>query len=117
VGIGTSIAFRRRFGLWLTATSAALAVLVVIAPQSRLWNARILPFWYLFLYFLAAAAVVELIGAVSVLMAKEPTVPRRGLLLGGPIDVALVTPVAVALPVWSLPFRHVTKGRPAHSWL
>lgn len=117
VGVGTSIAFRRRFGLWLTATSAVLAVLVVVAPQSRLWNARILPFWYLFLYFLAAAAVVELIGAVSVLAAREPTVPRRGVLVGGPVVLALVTAAAVALPLWHMPFGKVSKDGSTYSWM
>ena len=35
--------------------SAGLAF--VLWPQHRLWNARLLPFWYLALYFLAAAGV------------------------------------------------------------
>jgi hypothetical protein len=116
VGVCTSIAFRRRFGLWLTAMAAVLAVLIVVAPQGRLWNARLLPFWYLILYFLAATAVVELIGAVATLLTTDGS-PHRGALIGGPIAVALFTAFLVALPLWTLPFGHTSKDGRTYSWM
>jgi hypothetical protein len=115
VGVGTSIAFRRRFGLWLTATAGALAVLVAVAPQGRLWNARLLPFWYLVLYFLAGIAIVELLSALAVLATRDGR-PSRAVLLGGPVAASLVTAVIVAFPLWSLPGGHASaSGR--YSWL
>jgi hypothetical protein len=119
VGIGTSIAFRRRFGLWLATTGGVLALLVVLAPQGKLWNARILPFWYLVLYFLAAVAIIELIGALSVLLAKDGA-PRRGVLVGGPVLMALFTAAFVAFPLWALPGGSISTasdGTQKYSWL
>jgi hypothetical protein len=117
LGVGTSFFFRRRFGIWLSATAAVLAFLVVATPQARLWNARLLPFWYLCLFFLAALAVVEIIHAVAVLAAKVPEHPRRGVLIGGPIGVALLTIVVVALPLRALPFGHTSKDGSTYTFL
>jgi hypothetical protein len=120
VGVGTAIAFRRRFGLWLTATAGVFAVLVAVAPQGRLWNARLLPFWYLLLYFLAALAVVELVSAIAVLVTRDGT-PSRRVLLAGPVAGALLTAVIVALPLWSLPGGRTSTdpatGASRYSWL
>jgi hypothetical protein len=116
VGVGTSIAFRRRFGLWLTATAGVLAVTFALAPQGRLWNARLLPFWYLLLYFLAAVAVVELVSAVAVLVSRDGT-PLRGVHLGGPVLAALVTACAVGFPLWSLPFGDASASAGTYRWL
>ena len=58
-GIGAVIAMLRwdwvPVGIGLVALTCA--VLVATWPVDRLWNARILPFWYLGLYFLAAYGV------------------------------------------------------------
>ena len=116
LGMGTSLFFRRRFGTWLTGTALVLAVLVVITPQARLWNARILPFWYLCLFFLAALAVVEIIQAVAVLASKVADQPRRGVLIGGPIAMTLLVIAVVALPLRSLPFGHTSADGSKYSW-
>jgi hypothetical protein len=119
VGVGTSIAFRRRFGLWLAATAGVFALMVVFAPQGRLWNARLLPFWYLLLYFLAAVAIIELIGALSVLLAKDGA-PRRSVLVGGPVLMALFTAAFVAFPLWALPGGSISTakdGTQKYSWM
>ena len=116
LGVGTSIAFRRRFGIWLTTVALAMAFAEVLAPQGRLWNARLLPFWYLCLYLLAGLAVVELISAVAVLVSKVPDTPRRRVLLGGPVVAALLTAAVVAFPLGSLPFGHTSEDG-TYSWL
>jgi hypothetical protein len=116
VGVGTSIAFRRRFGLWLTATAGVLALAFALAPQGRLWNARLLPFWYLLLYFLAALAVVELVSAIAVLFSRDGS-PRRGVHLAGPVLAALVTACTVAFPLWSLPFGSSSATEGTYRWL
>ncbi len=51
---------RRRTGTTLSLLAAGSALAFVFAPQSRLWNARILPFWFLSLYLLAGVALAEL---------------------------------------------------------
>ncbi|HEV2810482.1 MAG TPA: hypothetical protein VGV93_08830, partial [Acidimicrobiales bacterium] len=104
VGVGTSIIFRRRLGMYLGVLSVVLAVAFVLAPQGRLWNARLLPFWYLCLYFLAAIAVAELANSAAVLFSKRANEPSRALLRGMPVAAGLIALVAVGLPLRSLPF-------------
>lgn len=59
VGALLSVARRRRTGTFLLVLAALCAAAFVFAPQTRLWNARILPFWFLCLYLLAGVAVAE----------------------------------------------------------
>ena len=59
-GALAAIARRRRTGTTLVLLAAGSALAFVVAPQSRLWNARLLPFWFLCLYLLVGVAVAEL---------------------------------------------------------
>jgi uncharacterized membrane protein len=107
VGAVASIAFRRRFGTMLTLVAFALAIGVVIAPQGRLWNARLLPFWYLCLYFLAALAVVEIIWIVGALVSRSLEHPDPLVLAVGPIAAMVLVLGIVAFPLRALPFGSV----------
>jgi hypothetical protein len=104
VGAGISLARRGRLGIFLTVMAAVAAAGYVVAPQGRLWNARLLPFWYLGLYLLAAVAVAELAIAAATVVARDPErpgpLPRTvlGVAAGG------LGLVAVALPLRALPF-------------
>jgi hypothetical protein len=60
VGAAISVLFRHKAGLFLIATAALAAVAFVYVPQGRLWNTRLLPFYYLSLYLLAALALGQL---------------------------------------------------------
>ncbi len=51
-----------RLHVALTVTGVIFAVVFVVMPEGRLWNVRILPFYYLTVYLTAALAVAELIG-------------------------------------------------------
>lgn len=55
-GVGAAVGLARwyRPAMTWTAIAFAMAMAFVHWPQHRLWNARILPFWYLALYVLAA---------------------------------------------------------------
>ena len=77
LGVGTSIAYRRRFGIWVSLVALTLAVGVVVTPQGRLWNARLLPFMYLSVFLLAAIAVGELARSLAVLTSRDPERPSR----------------------------------------
>ena len=46
-------------GIFLTVMAMTSGLAFVWAPQGRLWNARLLPFWFLCLYLLAGVAVAE----------------------------------------------------------
>lgn len=68
VGIVLSLVNRVRLGWFLTLTLVAFGWLFVFLPQYRLWNARLLPFYYLVLYLLAALGVALVIRALAVVV-------------------------------------------------
>ena len=117
IGAGTAIVFRRRFGIFVLATAVVMMIAVVVCPEGRLWNARLLPFWYLCLYFLAALAVVELITAIAVLVANPDEPPLRAGVLGGVVVASLVTVAIVAFPLRVLPFGRTSADETTYSWL
>ncbi len=93
-GAVAAVAFRRRVGVFLMVMAGLSAVLFVVAPQARLWNARVLPFYYLSLYLLAGVAVAELGHALGRMFAVDPDDPK-------PV-AARLTPIVAALSVWML---------------
>ena len=117
MGVVASLVLRRRLGTFLTVVAIGTAVGFVLAPQGRLWNARLLPFWYLCLYFLAALAVAELIDAVATLAAKAPAPRSRGVAVGGTVLAGLIALAAVALPLRMLPLGQVSSDGTRYSWL
>ncbi len=66
-GIGAVVGLARwyRPALTWTAIAFVMAMGFVHWPQHRLWNARVLPFWYLALYVLAAIGLWLLIDALT----------------------------------------------------
>jgi uncharacterized membrane protein len=64
VGLVLSIAARNRFGVTLGVAALAIALAFIHRPEGRLWNGRMLPFYYLSLYLLAATALHEAIRLV-----------------------------------------------------
>jgi hypothetical protein len=64
VAVVVAIAFNRPVAMSLAFLAVVLGIAFVLAPESRLWNARLLPFYYLMVMFLAALGTAELIGAL-----------------------------------------------------
>ncbi|MFZ6003917.1 MAG: 6-pyruvoyl-tetrahydropterin synthase-related protein [Actinomycetota bacterium] len=104
IGLVLSLAFRVRLGWMLSAFVLVSAVAFVVMPQGRLWNARVLPFYYLSLYLLAAVGVSEVGRTLAVLAARDPQRP------GGSAPAAtaglalLASLVLVGIPLRALPF-------------
>jgi hypothetical protein len=65
VGVITGLGLRRRSTISLFVLAAIFAVAFVVVPETRLWNARLLPFYYLMVMFLAASGTAELAGALA----------------------------------------------------
>ncbi len=59
VGVILSIVRRNRMGVVLALSAAGVAAAFCLLPEGRLWNGRILPPYYLFVYLLAAVGVGE----------------------------------------------------------
>jgi hypothetical protein len=105
-----AVALRRRVGLFLVGMAAITGSLFVLAPAGRLWNARVLPFWFLSLYLLAGVGVAELGPAMGRILARDPEHP--------PTFARWVTPLAAAFAVWmfvGLPLGVLPKWLPKPS--
>jgi len=102
-GAVLSVINRRRTGLFLLGMATITGALFVLAPQSRLWNARVLPFWFLCLYLLAGVALTELGPAIGRWLATDPENPSPIGRLATPIGVALAAWMVVGLPLGVLP--------------
>ena len=116
VGVVLSIAFRIKAGLYVAGITLLMAVAFVGLGEGRLWNARLLPFYYLGLYFLAAIGVAEVCRTIAVLVAPDPDRPS---VIGPAIaagTVALGAFVFVALPLRSLP-GGLQRADGSYSWL
>ncbi len=104
VGLVLSLAFRVRVGWILAGFVLVAGVGFALMPQGRLWNARLLPFYYLSLYLLAAVGVSEVGRTLAVLAARDPERPS----LIAPVVTAggalLASLVLVGMPLRSLPF-------------
>ncbi len=103
LGAVLSVVNRRRSGLFFIGMATLSGALFITAPQSRLWNARILPFWYLCLYMLAGVAVTEVGPAIGRWLAKDPEQPSALGRLLTPIGAALAVWIVVGLPLGVLP--------------
>jgi hypothetical protein len=86
VGLAVAVARRERRVLlyaWPAAVAAFLfVVLIRVAPQAALWNARMLPFLYLFCLLLAAYGASVAAGWLAGLLARRTGVPVRYAWLG-----------------------------------
>lgn len=111
VGAGLSLALRLRAGIFLSVMTALAGVAFLVVPEGRLWNARLLPFYYLAAMMLALLAVSEtarsVIGFVrqdlvrhgDVRQEASPTLAGGLTAFGGLAAVLLV----VGLPLGALP--------------
>ncbi len=60
VGAVISLVRRRRVGTFLIVMAGLSAAMFILDPTSKLYNARLLPFWILCVYLLAGVAAAEL---------------------------------------------------------
>jgi phosphomannomutase len=104
-----------RIGVWLGIMAALSALMVVITPQQRLWNARVLPFWFLCLYLLVGVLVYE--GGTLIIELVRPQWPRRPATYWPVALLGLVGFVIFVLyPVGLLPGERETASG-GHDWL
>ena len=112
---------------WGCSSSGMAAItgsLFVLAPAGRLWNARVLPFWFLSLYLLAGVAVAEIGPALGRILAADPdrdtAAPSPGLAVTpdrrrpGGVDVRRPAPRACC-PSW-LPKPATTDASYIDDW-
>ena len=109
-----------RLHVALAVTGVIFAVAFVVMPEGRLWNVRILPFYYLTVYLTAALAVGELIGwgrsrldrRHAARVEAEVDAGRFGALAGSLTAGACVALATIAVLVTvGLPLRSLPGGR------
>lgn len=115
VGLLLSVVYRRRAGVYLALHAAVWALAFWQVPQLRLWNARLLPFYYLALYLLAAVGVAELARLLSALFARDVNRPLRSVQVVGALVGLAVGLIVVGLPLRVLPGGSV-RADGTYSW-
>src|SRR5690606_38080588 len=109
LGTGLAAARRLRVGIFLALATLGAGVAFVVLPEGRLWNGRLLPFYYLTTMLLAGLAVSELVRTVSDIVRG----PRRAPVTAG-VPVALgalaVILVVVGVPLGQLPYTRAIEG-------
>ncbi len=77
--VGVILSLLRRYEVGMVLTAAWIGVVVAFSwlPQSRLWNARLLPFMYLSVCLLAAIGLGELLRIAGALANGRPERPLR----------------------------------------
>jgi 6-pyruvoyl-tetrahydropterin synthase related domain len=103
VGAALSLALRLRIGIFLLILTVGVGIAFIVIPEGRLWNGRLLPFYYLTAMLLAAIAVAETIRTMVQLSRpyrREPAAAGVVTALG---SLAVVL-VVVGLPLGALPF-------------
>ncbi len=94
VGLVVGIVFHQRLAYLLAAMAAGGALGFVVVPDARLWNARLLPLYYLSLFLLAALGVAEVVRAASILVSRDPDRPTPW------VGVGLAVPAVAAVLVF-----------------
>ena len=103
LGLVMSIAWKHRGGVFLAVLAGSVAIAFIVLPQGKLWNARLLPFWYLSLYLLAAIGVAELGRTIASLLSRDPDTPRRSVTIATAVVAALAGLTVIAMPLRAMP--------------
>ena len=100
---------RVRLGVALSLVAMAFATAFLVLPESRLWNVRILPFYYLSIYLMAGIAVSEM-GQILATVGRSGRAalrraqPDRVWVTAAPAVLATVVLfISLGLPLRSLP--------------
>ncbi len=114
LGLILSIVTRSRLGVVLAIAAAATALLFRYMPQGRIWNARMLPFYYLSVYLLAGVGVaiaLRLIAQSFAGLARVRSLTggladglvQRSVRSSGAVVAFLAVFIALGLPLRALP--------------
>ncbi len=103
LGALLTIVYRRRGGMFWLAMAAISGVAFLYMPQGRLWNARLLPFYYLSLYLLGAVGLALFCRALAQLVAADIRRPSRPVLWLGALAMWGAWMIVLGLPLHTLP--------------
>ncbi len=116
VGALLAIVYRRRGGVFWLAMGVIAGISFLYMPQGRLWNARLLPFYYLAIYLLGAIGVAELGRTIARIFASDIRRPVRPVLWATALAGLGVWIVVLALPLHTLPGETYNSASSQWSW-
>ncbi|MCX7619692.1 MAG: 6-pyruvoyl-tetrahydropterin synthase-related protein [Acidimicrobiales bacterium] len=116
-GLLLSIIWVHRGGIFLAITAAAMALMFIHLPEARLWNARLLPFYYLCVYLLAAVGIAEVGRLLSMLFARDIERPIRALTAITALGALGFGMFIVAMPLRVVPGGYVDRATGEYRWL
>lgn len=118
VGVLLSYASRERLGMMFGGTAAIFATAVGNVGAGPVWNARLLPFFYLSVYMCAAIGVAMVLRYAAIILSDELRRPDPRAVLAGSSLAAVAVLIAVAMPLRVLPFGEVSEsGDGSYDWL
>lgn len=115
VGAVLAFAIRDRMGMLFTVLALGFASGVANLPHGKLWNARLLPFYYLSVYFLAAVAIGLVARFAAAAVSERLDNPSRPIMAASALIGVAATLVAVSLPLRILPLGQDTNDG-GYSW-
>jgi hypothetical protein len=118
IGVVLALAFWIRLGAFFGILGAlcALGFWLDAAAPFHIWNARLLPFFYLSLYMLAAVGVSEVVRSIAVIVDGHVDTRRRIAEAGGTVLALVAVLVVVALPLRVLPGGHIASDG-SYKWM
>jgi len=118
IGLVLSYAARERLGMMFAGTGVIFAAAVANVGDGPVWNARLLPFYYLSVYMLAAIGVAMILRLVASMLTNDLRLPDARAVVGGTAVAAVATLIAVAMPLRILPGGGPSdRGDGSYEWL
>ncbi len=99
-----SFATRERLGMLFSIHALTFASAVANLGESKLWNARLLPFFYLSVYCLAALAIAAAVRYAAVAVSERFDQPDARVVWGSLVAGLLGVLIVVGMPLRALPF-------------
>ncbi len=116
IGALVSYVTRDRIGMIFTGTGLVFAAAVANLGEGALWNARLLPFYYLSVYVLAAIGVSMVLRFAGAWLSNNLERPNSDLLAAGSWVAAAAVLIAVAMPLRLMPFGRIDENG-SYRWL
>ena len=116
IGILVSYAARERIGMIFGGLGLVFAAAVANLGEGPLWNARLLPFYYLSVYLTAGIGVAMVVRHVATLSTGDLVRPSRPTMALASLAALVAAFVAVAMPLRLMPYGEVTEDG-QYEWL
>ena len=116
VGAFLSFATRERLGMLFSIHAVTFASAVANLGESKLWNARLLPFYYLSVYLLAGIGVALVARYAAVAASERFDRPDARVLWSTSLLGLIAALIAVGMPLRVLPFGS-TDDEGAYTWM